>query len=262
VKTALVRGVSSAIGSCELTHVARQPIDVEKAERQHRAYVSVLRDLGCRVHELPADPTLPDSVFVEDTAVLVDELAVIARPGAASRRKEIDAIDAFLSLRLPALRIEPPGTLDGGDVLRVGRTLYVGTSGRTNAAGIAQLRAGLASYGYEVRAVRVSGCLHLKSAVTEVGDGLLLVQKEWVDADAFSACNCIEVDPLEPHAANALRVGAEIVYPAAYPRTAARLRGCGLRVRLVDVSELAKAEGAVTCCSLIWDAVHLAPRSA
>lgn len=262
MKTALARGVSSAIGSCELTHVARQPIDVEKAERQHRAYVSVLRDLGCRVHELPADPTLPDSVFVEDTAVLVDGLAVIARPGAASRRKEIDAIDAFLSLRLPALRIESPGTLDGGDVLRVGRTLYVGTSGRTNAAGIAQLRAGLASYGYEVRAVRVSGCLHLKSAVTEVGNGLLLIQREWVDADAFSDCICIEVDPLEPHAANALRVGAEVVYPAAYPRTAARLRDRGLRLRLVDVSELAKAEGAVTCCSLIWDAVHLAPRSA
>jgi len=259
VKTALVRGVSSAIGSCELTHFTRQPIDVAKAERQHRAYVGVLRDLGCRVHELPADPTFPDSVFVEDTAVLVDGVAVIARPGAASRRKEIDAIDAFLSPRLPVLRIESPGTLDGGDVLRVGRTLYVGTSGRTNAAGIAQLRASLASYGYEVRAVRVSGCLHLKSAVTEVGDGLLLIQNEWVDADAFSDCTCIEVDPQESHAANALRVGAEIVYPAAYPRTAARLRDNGLRVRLVDVSELAKAEGAVTCCSLIWDAAAVCP---
>jgi dimethylargininase len=193
-------------------------------------------------------------VFVEDTAVLLDGLAVIARPGAASRRKEIEAVGAFLSKRLPVLRIEPPGTLDGGDVLRVGCTLYIGTSGRTNAAGIAQLRAGLASYGYEVRAVRVSGCLHLKSAVTEVDDGLLLIQKEWVDADAFSNLDCIEVDPLEPHAANALRVGAEIVYPTDYPRTAARLRDSGLRLRLVDVSELAKAEGAVTCCSLIWDA--------
>ena len=259
MKTALVRGVSSAIGSCELTHLTRQPIDVAKAKRQHRAYVGALRDLGCRVHELPAEPTLPDSVFVEDTAVLLDELAVIARPGAASRRKEIEAIDAFLSVRLPVLRIDPPGTLDGGDVLRVGRTLYVGTSGRTNAAGIAQLCAGLALHGYEVRAVRVSGCLHLKSAVTEVGDGLLLIQKEWVDADAFSDCSCIEVDPLEPHAANALRVGAEIVYPAAYPRTAARLRDSGLRLRLVDVSELAKAEGAVTCCSLIWDAPAVVP---
>jgi dimethylargininase len=95
--------------------------------------------------------------------------------------------------------------------------------------------------------------------VTEVGDGLLLIQKEWVDADAFSDCICIEVDPLEPHAANALRIGAEIVYPTAYPRTAARLRDNGLRVRLVDVSELAKAEGAVTCCSLVWDAAAVCP---
>lgn len=250
---ALVRAVSPAIGRCELTHRARRPIDLELAQAQHRAYVGVLRDLGCRVHELAADPHLPDSVFVEDTAVIVGQVAVMTRPGAASRRPEVGPIQTFLEHYLALLRIEPPGTLDGGDVLRVGRTLFVGASARTNAAGIAQLRTLLAPHGYDVVTVSVSGCLHLKSAVTEVADRLLLVQTNWLDVDALVGCERIEVDPGESGAANALRIGAHVVYPVAFPKTAARLRERGVCVRSVDVSELAKAEGAVTCCSLIWD---------
>jgi dimethylargininase len=250
---ALVRGPSPAMNRCLLTHRPREPIDLARAEGQHRAYVAALESLGCEIHQLPADPNLPDCVFVEDPAVIIEGAAVIARPGAASRRPEVDAVAAFLSDRMELLRIEPPGTLDGGDVLRVGRTLYVGASGRTNPAGIAQLRALVAPRGYDVVAVPVTGCLHLKSAVTEVADHVVLLRKEWVDGHAFAGCERIETDPREPDAANGLRIGDDVLFPTAYPRTAARLRQHGIRVRLIDVSELAKAEGAVTCCSLVWE---------
>jgi len=255
VRHALVRGVSPAMGRCELTHRERQPIDIERAEAEHRQYVTALTDLGCRVYELPADPNLPDSVFVEDTAVIVGDAVVITRPGAASRRPEVEPIRAYLSSHLEILRMEYPASLDGGDVLRVGRTLYVGASGRTDAAGIAQLRALVAPRGYDVVPVAVTGCLHLKSAVTEVADGVLLANRMHIDVRAFGQGKWIDVDLREPDAANGLRVGDAVLFPAAYPRTAERLRRLGILVRTVSVSELAKAEGAVTCCSLIWDTV-------
>jgi len=244
------------MGRCELTHRERQPIDIERAEAEHRQYVTALTDLGCRVYELPADPNLPDSVFVEDTAVIVGDAVVITRPGAASRRPEVEPIRAYLSSHLEILRMEYPASLDGGDVLRVGRTLYVGASGRTDAAGIAQLRALVAPRGYDVVPVAVTGCLHLKSAVTEVADGVLLANRMHIDVRAFGQGKWIDVDLREPDAANGLRVGDAVLFPAAYPRTAERLRRLGILVRTVDVSELAKAEGAVTCCSLIWDTVE------
>jgi len=253
VRYALVRGISPAMNRCELTHRPREPIDLVRAEGQHRAYVAALESLGCRIHVLPGDSNLPDCVFVEDTAVIVEGAAVIARPGAPSRRREVDAVAAFLSDRMELLRIEPPGTLDGGDVLRVDRTLYVGASERTNPAGIAQLRALVALRGYDVVAVPVTGCLHLKSAVTQVADHVVLLRKEWVDGHTFAGCERIEIDPREPDAANGLRIGDDFLFPTAYPRTAARLRRRGIRVHSVDVSELAKAEGAVTCCSLVWN---------
>ncbi|MDD5264190.1 MAG: arginine deiminase family protein [Candidatus Bipolaricaulis sp.] len=255
MRHALVRGVSSAIGRCELTHREREPIDLRRAEAEHGQYVAALTDLGCRVHELPADPNLPDSVFVEDTAVIVGDAVVITRPGAASRRPEVESVRTFLSHHLEILRMAPPASLDGGDVLRVGRTLYVGASGRTNAEGIAQLRALVAPRGYHVSPVAVTGCLHLKSAVTEVADGVLLANRRHIDVRAFAQRDWIDVDLREPNAANGLRVGGAVLFPAAYPRTAERLRALGIPVRTVDVSELAKAEGAVTCCSLIWDGI-------
>jgi dimethylargininase len=148
--------------------------------------------------------------------------------------------------------IVPPGTMDGGDVLVVGRRVYVGLSTRTNAAGVAQLHQALAPYGYTVCAITVRGCLHLKSAVTAVGDDLLLVNPEWIDKNTLEGFRFVEIDPAEPMAANALRVGGEVIYPAAFPRTAERLARCGVRVRSVEASEVAKAEGAVTCCSVIF----------
>ncbi len=256
MRHALVRGVSPAMSRCELTHREREPIDIQRAEAEHRQYVTALKDLGCRVHELPAEPDLPDSVFVEDTAVIVGDAAVITWPGAASRRPEIESICAFVGDHLEVLRMGPPATLDGGDVLRVGRTLYVGASGRTNTEGITQLRGLVTPRGYNVVSVAVAGCLHLKSAVTEVGDGVLLANRTHIDVDAFVGVEWMDVDLREPDAANALRIGDEVLFPAAYPRTAEQLRRLGIRVRAVDVSELAKAEGAVTCCSLIWDMVE------
>ena len=256
MRVAITREVGPAIARCELTHLARVAIDVDAARAQHEAYERCLSALGCSVERLPGDPELPDAVFVEDAAVVLDEVAVIARPGAPSRRPEVSAVAAALARYRALRRIEAPGTLDGGDVLRVGRCVFVGSSGRTNAAGIAQLRLILGDYGYSVEEVPIDGCLHLKTAVTAVSDDLLLVNPEWVAADGLGVraqAGVLEVDPAEPFGANALRVGDTIVYPAAFPRTRARLAARGLRVEPVEAGELAKAEGGVTCCSLIVD---------
>jgi len=249
---ALVRGVSPAMNRCELTHRSREPIDIERAAAQHRAYVEALRALGCRVQELPAEPNLPDSVFVEDTAVIVEPAVVVTRPGAVSRRGETDSVRDALCRHLEVRCMDAPATLDGGDVLRVGRTLYVGASERTNAAGIEQLRGLAAPHGYEVVTVAVSGCLHLKSAVTEVAPGRLLANRDRIDTTAFRECDWIDVDPREPGAANGLRVQGVVLFPTAFPRTAERLERAGIALRRLDLSELEKAEGAVTCCSLLW----------
>jgi dimethylargininase len=254
MRVAITRDVSPAVARCELTHLERVPIDVVAARLQHRAYEACLASLGCTVERLPSAPELPDSVFVEDAAVVLDEVAVIARPGAPSRRLEVPAVAAALEQYRPVVRVEAPATLDGGDVLRVGRELLVGRSGRTNAAGIAQLRGMLGAYGYSVREVRVHGCLHLKSAVTAVADDLLLANRRWLSADDLPALDVLDVHPEEPFGANALRIGDAIVYAAELPRTRERLEARGLRVHTVPAGELAKAEGGVTCCSLVFDA--------
>lgn len=252
-RIAVTRGVSPAIEHCELVHQERRPIDVTLARRQHRLYEEALTALGCRVEALPADPTLADSVFVEDTAIVLDEVAVITRPGAASRRPETAPIARALAPYRPLVSIEPPGTLDGGDVLRIGRTLYVGLSGRSNQAAIDQLSRALAPYGYAVRGVAVRGCLHLKSAVTALGDDTVLVNPAWVDPVVFTGTRPIEIDPRERGAANVLRIGERVIYPASFPGTRRRLAAAGIEILDVDVSELQKAEGAVTCCSLVFE---------
>jgi len=248
---AITRKVSPAISSCELTHLQREAISFERVTAQHEAYERALAGLGCRVVSLPAEAELPDSVFVEDTAVVVDEIAVMTRLGAPSRRRESVSVEAALARHRPICRIEAPATLDGGDVLRLGRRVFVGRSTRSNDDGIEQLRALLAPHGYTVEGVAINGCLHLKSAVTGVSPNTLLANPAWVDPAGFAAFTCLKVDPCEPFAANALRIGESVIYPTAFPRTAARLERAGIRLVNVDVSELAKAEGAVTCCSLI-----------
>lgn len=240
------------MSECQLTHLARAPLDVGRAAEQHEAYEKRLEALGCEVRSLPAEPELPDSVFVEDAAVLFDELAFLARPGAESRRAEVESITQAIEPYRKLARIEPPGTLDGGDVLTVGKRVFVGLSQRTNQAGIEQMHALLPVYGYSVHSVPVERCLHLKSAVSQVAENTLLINPAWVDAGAFRNFELIEVDPEEPFAANALLVKGVVLYPAAYERTQKRLAERGLGVVTVEVSELAKAEGGVTCCSLIF----------
>jgi dimethylargininase len=251
---ALTRDISPAIARCELTHLEREAIDVDLARAQHAAYEARLRDAGCRVERLAAEPDMPDSVFIEDTAIVFDEVAIITRPGAASRRAETAGVADALRTYRPLHQMEAPGTADGGDVLVVGRQVFVGRSRRTNDAGIDEMRRALAPYGYEVIAIEVHGCLHLKSAATAVGDDLLLMNPAWLPSfpsGPFAAFDRIDVHPDEPSAANALRVADQIIYPTLFPRTLERLRRRGLNVATVEASEVAKAEGALTCCSLI-----------
>jgi len=196
---------------------------------------------------------LPDSVFVEDNAIVLNEMAIIARPGAETRRDETRSVSEVLGEYRTIFKIVSPGTLDGGDVLQVGRRLYVGVTERSNESGVKQLIDLVSPYEYEVVRVQVDGCLHLKSAVTHVGDEILLINRSWVDAKSFMGKDFIDVDPGEPYAANALLVGGELVYPVIFPETRRRLEDRGYSVRDVDVSELQKAEGAVTCCSLIFE---------
>jgi dimethylargininase len=251
-----MREVSPSLGRCELTFLDRAVIDLDRARKQHRALEQALEALGCVIERLPAEPDLPDSVFVEDAVVVVEEVAVVTRPGAPSRRAETASVARALARYRPLVPIEAPGTLDGGDVLRLGPRVFVGRSTRTNEAGIEGLRAALSGFGYSVTAVPVSGCLHLKSAVTEIAPGTVLLNPDWVDAAAFPGATVIEVDPDEPFAANAQRVGDAIVFPSAFPRTGERLRGLGIRIVTIDLSELAKAEGAVTCCSVVFESAR------
>lgn len=254
MRIALTRDVDAALADCELSFVARSPIDIDLARRQHAAYCEALASLGCEVVALAPVAGHPDSVFVEDTAVVIDELAIATRPGAPSRRGEVESVAATLAVYRTVRRLEAPGTLDGGDVLRVGRTLYVGRSARSDMDAMAQLQTLVAPFGYRVEPVDIQGCLHLKSAVTCVADGTLLLQPQWIDRAAFPGFSIIEVDADEEHAANALRIGEAIVYPDCFPRTREKIARAGVQVVGVDVSELQKAEGAVTCCSVVFEA--------
>lgn len=251
--TAITREVSPAIGRCELEYLRRRPIDFAKARQQHREYQRALADLGAHVISLPADPALPDSVFVEDPALVLDQVAVISRMGAESRRAEAETLADALTRFRPLLHLNAPATLEGGDVMRIGRNLFVGQSARTNADGIEQLRGALAPLGYEVLPVAVRGCLHLKSAVTYLGNNTLLANRSWIDMAPLAAYRVLDVAPEEPWAANTLTIGHTTLIPTAFPKTAAILQAEGYLIRTLDISELMKAEAALTCSSLIFE---------
>lgn len=251
---AVTRAVSPTLPDCELTHRPREPINVANAVAEHAMYEEALRSLGATVIRAPDEPALPDAVFVEDAAIVLDEVAVMTRPGAPSRRPETASLAKVLSKYRPLQQIQQPGTLDGGDVLRVGRTLYVGLSTRTNRAAIAELETLLGEWDYDVNPVPLNGCLHLKSAATQVGENLLLINERMVSPECFGPVDRVTVAPEEPDGANALWIGGAVVYPAHYPRTAERLDRAGVRVVEVPGTEVAKAEGGVTCCSVVFTA--------
>jgi len=250
---ALTREISPDFSHCQLTHLERVAIDLELARAQHRAYESSLARAGCEIRRLPPADDLPDSVFVEDVAVVLNEIAVLTRPGAPTRRPEVVAIASALEPFRPVRRIESPGTLDGGDVLRIGRRLLVGRSKRSNEEGIGQLRRIVGPFGYSVTGVKVEHCLHLKAAATLVAENVVLIQRSRVDPRELGDVELLDADPSEPASANALRVGGVVILPAAHPRTRERLEKRGIRTEAVEVSEIAKAEGGVTCCSLIFE---------
>jgi dimethylargininase len=250
--SAITRVVSPSLVQCELTFVERQPIDIAKAQSQHTAYEHLLAKLGIHVHSLAAEPDLPDSMFVEDPAIVLDELAVILPLGTKSRQPEAESLAKALAPFRKLAYINVPGAIEGGDVLRVDRTLYVGQTTRTNVEGVRQLEAILAQHNYEVVPVPVTGCLHLKSAVTYLGRNTLLGNRTWFDNAPFADFEWIEVDPTEPHAANALAIGDTVIFPASFPKTRARIESAGFHVTPIDISELQKAESGLTCSSLIF----------
>ncbi len=251
---AITREVNTAIGSCELTFLQRGSIDTALAVQQHQNYQSVLSSLGCEIIVVPTEPGLADSVFIEDTAIVLDEIAVLLRPGAASRRPEVAGVEAVLRQYRTLASIQPPGTLDGGDLLRIDNIIFAGLSTRSNQSGIEQLRNIVIDHGFRVEAVKTTKCLHLKSAVSEVAPGTLLINPDWISGSSFSDYELIDINKEESHAANSLLLGQNVMFPASFPRTADKLMTRGINVTPVDLSELQKAEGATTCCSLILTA--------
>jgi dimethylargininase len=251
--TALTREVSPTINHCELSFHARQPIDLARAVGQHKAYRDCLAELGVRIVSLPVEPELPDAVFVEDAAVVTDEIAVITNMGAPSRRPETRSLADALSRYRPIKFLTAPATLDGGDVLRVGHQVFVGLSQRTNHEGIAQLRDILGARDYEVQSVALKGCLHLKSACSQVGDNTILVNRSWIDVEPLRGFELIDVPEDEPAGANALLINDVVIIPASFPKTRALLEQRGLHVRTIDLSELQKAEAGVTCTSVVFN---------
>jgi dimethylargininase len=249
---AITRAVSPRMNDCELSYIDRIEIDIEKAQAQHSAYEDCLREMGMEVIALPAEPAMPDSVFVEDPAIVLDEIAVIARPGAASRRAEGQTLAAALAQFRPLKQIASPATLEGGDVMRVRKTLYVGASARSNPQGIAQLAEILRPFDYTIKSVEVRGCLHLKSGCTYLGEGVVLANRNWIDAAALEGLTLVNVAEDEPWAANVLTLDGAALMPDGFPRTAAIVESLGWEVRAVDISELRKAEAGVTCSSLIF----------
>ena len=249
---ALTRKVSPRINECELTFVPRAAIDVPRAMEEHKGYEECLRNLGVQVVSLPAEESMPDAVFIEDTAIVLDEVAVLTHMGVDSRREEVESVGVVLEQYRPLERMVLPATIEGGDVLRIGRTLYVGITTRTNSAAIGQLQDILSPFGYDVRGVPVNGCLHLKTGCSFLGRNTVLMNSSWVDRSAFTDYTVIEVPREEEMAGNVLVINETVIIPKSHVRTAALLESHNFTLQTVDISELQKAEAGLTCLSLVF----------
>jgi dimethylargininase len=250
---ALTHKVSPSIAECQLTFVDRLPIDLQLAARQHDDYCAVLRKLGVIVTELSENESYPDACFVEDTAIVVEELAIICSMGVASRRGETKLIERKLSKYREIARISLPATIEGGDVMRVGKKVFVGQSSRTNPQGIEELARILEPSGYSVVPVKTKGSLHLKSACTAINDETLFVNRDWVEMDAFRGFKLLYTPADESWSANLLRVGDTVCLQAGFPRALELIERVAERVEVVDLSELRKAEAGLTCSSILFE---------
>ena len=239
------------MAAVELTHMERLPIDMALAERQHADYRAALAAAGAEVTVLPALAAHPDCSFVEDIAVILPECSIVCRPGSQSRRGEVASIAAVLPDDRPVEVVAAPGTIDGGDVLVVGREIFVGLSSRTNAAAVAMMAAIVGRFGYRVVGIPLAKALHLKTAVTALAQDLLLINTGWVDARLFGKHRHVAVAEAEPFAANSLRVGGTLFHGAGQAATTARIVAAGIPVTCLEFSEFAKAEAGLTCLSLI-----------
>ena len=248
----LTHAVSPDITNCEVTFIDRERIDYHLAVQQHEDYCAALSKCGVGVRKLSTNLAHPDSCFVEDMAVVVDELAVVTSMGVASRRGETEAIETELARYREMAHIRPPATIEGGDVLRVGRRVFVGLSRRTNAQGIKGLARILRPRGYDVCPVNVRGSLHLKTACTVIGGETLLANRRWVDLEPFEGYNVLFTPEDEPWAANTLRIGDTIFLQSGFPRTLELVQGLLDRVEVIDTSEFRKAEAGLSCLSIIF----------
>jgi dimethylargininase len=252
---AFTRAVSPRLADCELTHLVRTRIDVEIALAQHTVYETALAAAGFEIRRLPPLDDAPDGVFVEDTAVILGRHAIITRPGAASRRGETVSTADGLGGCMEVHRLSD-GSLDGGDVLLIDRTLYVGASLRTDAAGIDALRAAAGPLGYTTVAVELRDCLHLKTCATlagrdAAGDLVVIVDPRFVDPAVFADVQTVLVRPGDGAAANAVCAIDTLLVAAGYPRARAALAARGFAPIEIDTSEFRKAEAALTCLSLL-----------
>ncbi len=250
---ALTRQPALSLENGEVTYVSRQSIDLPLAFQQHEAYCQALRHMGVEVERLPSVEGHPDSVFIEDNAIILDELAVLSSMGTVSRQGEIDFLLPVLSRHRSVVTISPPALLEGGDVCCIGKTLLVGISSRTNWLGVEALRAIVEPFGYRVTPIEIQGCLHLKTACTPLDDKTLLVNPTWLDLDALRHVQLVQVPSAEPLGANVLRLPQGILANAAFPRTLDLMKAEGHTVRDIEISEFLKAEAGLTCLSLIFD---------
>lgn len=248
---ALTRQPSSSLVNCEVTHVSRRSIDIQLAFQQHESYCQALRDLGVEVVQLPPLGAYPDSVFIEDNAIVLDELVVITSMGTVARQGEVTLIGPILFQHRRIIQILPPATIEGGDVLRVGKRLFVGVSSRSTQLGVDALRSIVAPLGYEVIPVNVYHCLHLKTACTSLDEVTLLVNSAWLDFEVLKKFRLLPVPSTEPFGANVLRVNQGVLANAAHPKTLDLIRSEGYSVTEVNISEFSKAEAGVTCLSLM-----------
>ena len=249
---AITRGVSRNIGFCELTHIPRLGIDQQLATAQLERYCELLREWGVDLEAMPANDSYPDCCFVQDTAVVLDEICVVASMGAATRRDEVSDVERYVSQFRKIRRIFLPATLDGGDVVQICRRLFVGLSTRTNARGIEAFRRLVEPYGYVVTPVVVKGGLHLTTGCGIVNDETVLLNPRWLDASAFKNLRQLHVSEEEPWAANTIRVDDAVCLEASAPRTVELVEPYAGRISTLDISEFRKAEGSLSCLSLIF----------